>query len=166
MGVSLRLLWLVSRSHVPGVLDYKAKGADSEITPTLAQPLTLVGMALSCLSDNSQLSYSHCPSRALPLGPARCLVLYIHPVTQTSKQSCDHPTEDTDPRGQQSPQGLPASRGQCQGGPSLWSWRSYPRPLILSSLCQGFLWASQQSYKQVRSVLATEAQTELAPFFL
>lgn len=72
LGVSLSLLWLVSRSCVPGVLDYKAKGADSEITPTLAQPLTLVGMALTCLSDNSQLSNSHCPLPALPLGPARC----------------------------------------------------------------------------------------------
>lgn len=38
-----------------------------------------------------------------------------------------------------------------------------PHPVIS---VPGFLWASQQSYKQVRSVLATEAQTELAPFFL
>lgn len=50
----------VNRSCVQGVLDYKAKGADFEITPTLAQPLTLMGMALSYLSDNSQLSNSHC----------------------------------------------------------------------------------------------------------
>lgn len=56
---------------------------DFEITPTMPQLLTLVGMVLSSLSNNNHLATATIIYWVLSLGQALCLMFYIHFVIST-----------------------------------------------------------------------------------